>query len=70
MRVIDLLIDLKARCHFKSKERPAPVTNSEMKRWCDNKSVILNGKTVKWDAQVEFPVTSLILFPKHPVTIA
>lgn len=69
MRVIDLLKTLDSHCCFMSRERPGRVSNSELKRWCTNKSVRLNHQTVQWDEVVSFPVQSMVLFPKHPITL-
>lgn len=64
------LIELNSVCHFMSTERPGQrASSSELKRWCQNNAVILNGRAVNWDHEIEFPVTSLVLFPKRPRTI-
>lgn len=45
-------------------------SNSELKRWFLNKAVIVNGKAViNFNAEVNFPIGSLTLFPKHPISI-
>lgn len=64
-----LLIELNKWCSFHSKERPGKVSNSELRRWCQSKSVIINGKSHNMDDVVEKPIQSFVLFPKHPVTI-
>lgn len=45
-------------------ERAVKASNSERRRWLQNKSVIINGVKPNWDDQIEFPVTELIFFPK------
>lgn len=57
--------------HFHSRERPATgrASNSELKRWIQNKALIVNGETVAWDEPMDFPVFSVVLFPKHPLTL-
>lgn len=42
-----------------------PPSNSELRRWCDRKAVIINGMAHAWNDTVEFPIRSLVLFPKR-----
>lgn len=51
-----------------SVERPCTLaSNGEVKRWCANKAVLINGQAVGADAAVEpGAVDSLILFPRSP----
>lgn len=58
-------------CHFQTREgkRVGSASNSELKRWIENKAFIINDETVKWDEPIDFPVYSVVLFPKHPVTL-
>ena len=59
------LIELNKVCHFHSRERlGTKVSNSELKRWLQNQAVQLNGRRIKWNEDVDFPVEQLILFPK------
>jgi hypothetical protein len=39
-------------------------THSEKKRWLLNVAVIINGTRAVWDGPVEFPIQSMVLFPK------
>lgn len=41
----------------------------DLLRGCQNGAVILNGKKVAWSDPGEYPITSLVLFPKRPVTL-
>jgi len=41
-----------------------PASNSEIKRWLQNKAVVINGERPNWNDEVEFPVWELVLFPK------
>lgn len=41
-----------------------PASNSEIRRWLLNKAVIINGQHLAWDQEIEFPVTSLVFFPR------
>lgn len=70
MNAWQYLIELNSVCQFHSKERSGKVSNSELKRWLVNKSVLLNGRRINFDETVDFPVEQLILFPKkNKVTI-
>lgn len=44
--------------------QPYEASKSEIKRWCDEDNVVMNGRPRKWDEKVEWPVTQLVLFPK------
>ena len=69
MKAWQFLIDLNKVCFFMSRERKGKVSNSELKRWCKNKAVIVNGKAVKWDEEITVDIKSFVLFPKKPVTL-
>lgn len=43
---------------------PNPPSNSEIRRWLDQKSVIINGKKPSSKEMVQWPITQLIFFPK------
>jgi hypothetical protein len=49
---------------FRSRERSGIVTNSELKRWCERRSVIMNGEPVEPRELIDFEIWSLVLFPK------
>ena len=63
------LRELNTVCHFMSRERTGKATNSELKRWCQNQAVSINGQRVKFDDEIQFPITEMYLFPKHRVTL-
>jgi len=44
-------------------KRGAP-SNSELWRWLEKGSVIINGVTPKPKEEIEFPITKLVFFPK------
>jgi hypothetical protein len=71
MNFWEFLRDLNKICHFQTKEgkRVGPVSNSELKRWCQNKALIINGESVAWDEKVDFPIISVVLFPKNRITL-
>ena len=45
-------------------DMPVTASNSERRRWLQNKSVIINGEKPNWDDEIEFPITQLVFFPK------
>jgi len=52
-------------CGFWSTERVKErASNSEMKRWFDKKSVIINGECRSWNEEIDEDLFELILFPK------
>jgi hypothetical protein len=61
----EYLRKLNSVCQFHSRERTGVATNSELKRWLQNQSIQLNGRRIKWNEEVDFPVEQLILFPKR-----
>ena len=54
-------------CQFTSREKPGIASNSELKRWCENSVLRINGRVIKWDEQIPFPdeIESVTLFSKH-----
>jgi len=67
----DYLKSINQVCKFQTREgkRVGPVSNSELKRWCMNKAVIINGETVAFDELVDFPIFSVVIFPKNKITL-
>lgn len=64
LKVLQYLIMLRPALPM-SREKPCtPTSNSELRRWCNDRSVIINGKPMRADEEVEFPVDSLVFFPK------
>jgi len=45
-------------------DKPVRASNSEKRRWLQNKSVIINGVKPNWNDEICFPVTELVFFPK------
>uniref|UniRef100_A0A6M3KE05 RNA-binding S4 domain-containing protein n=1 Tax=viral metagenome TaxID=1070528 RepID=A0A6M3KE05_9ZZZZ len=41
-----------------------PPSNSDLKRWLNKGSVIINGVKPKPEDEIEFPITELVFFPK------
>ncbi len=48
---------------FDSRERVGKVSNAELQRWLERNSVYINGRTRKPMEEVDFPITSFVLFP-------
>lgn len=65
----NFLKDLHEVCNFQSRERTGHASSSELKRWIQNKALIINGEPVAFDEIIDFPVFSVVLFPKHKVTL-
>lgn len=64
MTAWDFLKSIHSACQFMSRERTGKASNSELKRWLQNKSVIINGKRPAFDDDIDFPITQMVLFPK------
>lgn len=67
MTAWDWLKDLHTVCHFQSRERTGEASNSELKRWIQNKALKINAETVEWNEELDFPLISVILFPRKPI---
>jgi len=67
----DFLKNLNTVCKFQTREgkRVGAVSNSELKRWCQNKALVINGEPVAFDELVDFPIFSVVLFPKNKITL-
>lgn len=65
------LIDLHGVCQFQTKEgkKVGKASNSELKRWINNGALVVNGEKVRHDEKVDFPFSSVVLFPKNPITL-
>jgi hypothetical protein len=71
MTAWEFLIDLNEVCSFQTREgkKVGRASNSELKRWLQNKAVIINGNATSWNDELSFPLTSVVLFPKKPITL-
>lgn len=71
MNAWEFLRDLHKTCNFQTREgkKVGKASSSELKRWIKNKAFILNGEPVAWDEPIDFPIFSVVLFPKHPITL-
>lgn len=65
MSAWEFMLDLHKTCKFMSRERNGIASNSEIKRWLQNHAVRFNGEPVKWDEKIDFPIHSVVMFPKR-----
>lgn len=49
--------------HWGSIEGGGKASNGELKRWLENKAVIVNGEPLIWDEEMDFHIFSVVLFP-------
>lgn len=63
---LDLLLELHAFMNFQSneKEKVGTASKSEIRRWFEKKSILINGLKPSWNDECIFPITKLVLFPK------
>ena len=64
MQVLEWLLSLRPMIPFSVERGCQPASNAEIRRWCNSKSVLLNGVLVGFDDKIIFPVTELVFFPK------
>lgn len=71
MNALDLLKNLHSVCHFQTKEgkKVGEASNSELRRWIQNKAFIINGECVNWDEKIDFPIISAVLFKNNRITL-
>lgn len=62
--VLDLLVQLRNLCGWRSTEGKSELSKSELRRWCDKGSILINGETVAWNEPWDFPIFSFVLHPK------
>ena len=52
-------------CQFTSIETPGKkASKSELQRWLDQGSILINGERIGRDELMDFPIISVVLFPK------
>lgn len=72
MTAITFIKSLHSYCKFNTKEGNGCgiTSNSELVRWIKNKAVVINGKALSEpNEEISFPLGSVILFPKHSVSL-
>jgi hypothetical protein len=62
----DFLLELHIICCFQSTEttKVGLASKSNIRRWFENKSILINEIKPNWNDECIFPITQLILFPK------
>lgn len=65
MKAIDFLLQFHKVAPFPTKEgkKVGPASSSEIRRWIKNKAVLFCGQEVDIDEEIDFPITSLVIFP-------
>ncbi len=67
MNVLQFMKRLNEICYFRSIEKKGELaSNSEIQRWVNQGSVLFNGERVDHKELVDFPITSVVLFPSSP----
>jgi len=71
MKALDFVLSLHGICSFQTREgkKTGKASNSEIRRWFANKSILVNGEPLLIDEEIDFPIFSMVLFPKNPVTL-
>jgi hypothetical protein len=69
--VLSFLVSLHQVCSFQTREgkKVGKASNSELRRWIQNKALIINGETVEWNEPLDFPMHSVVLFPNRAITL-
>ena len=68
---LELLRSLHEVCKFQTREgkKVGLASISELRRWIQNGAFILNGEKVCVEERIDFPLTSVVLFPRNPITL-
>lgn len=72
MKAREWLINLHNLCQFMSieydpkaeKKELKKASNSELQRWIKQGSILVNGERIDPNEEIDFPIISVILFPK------
>lgn len=65
MTALDYMLHLHKGVHgFWSKEDKKVASNSEIRRWLENSAVRFNGRALKVKDMLDFPLHSIVMFPK------
>lgn len=70
MNGLQFIRSLHEVCQFQTKEgaKIGIASNSELKRWLTNGAVEVNGHKLLPDDEIDFPIFSIVLFPKRART--
>jgi hypothetical protein len=63
VRSVSKCVDWLALFRLWSRERMAPASKTELRRWFDAGNVQINGERATWDEAMDFPLSSVVVFP-------
>lgn len=63
MKALDFICSLPHVPMGTNGTQPVKASNSERRRWLQNKAILINGTRPNWDDEIVFPVTELVFFP-------
>lgn len=64
MQALQFIISMRPALPYSIEKSCLLATNSEIRRWFNNKAIRINGVFPGWDDEVEFPINDLVFFPK------
>lgn len=64
MNILTYLNSMRPSIPFSAEKPCTPVSNTELRRWLANGSVLINHEKCTWDEEMDFNVHSLVFFPK------
>lgn len=67
MNALEFLISLRPAIPMAMNgNKPIIASNGDLRRWLENKAVIINGKKPGPKDENEFPIDNVVFFPKSP----
>ena len=64
MNFLTYLNNLRPAIPYSSEKPNTVMSQSELRRHIAAGTVLVNGESAKWDEEVDFPLFSLVFFPK------
>lgn len=64
MNVLTYLNTMRPALPYSAEKPCTIVSNAELRRWIQNGSVLINQEKAAWDEEIDFPILSLVFFPK------
>lgn len=64
MNVLTYLNSMRPSLPYSAEKSCTLVSNAELRRWLQNGSVLINHEKFAWDELIDFPIFSLVFFPK------
>lgn len=64
MNMLTWLDSLRPALPYSTEKPTTVVSNSELRRWILKGSILVNSERVTYDEPMDFPVFSLVFFPK------